>query len=495
MVRLLEVIENEQYLCLVLELYPIDTLSFLCKNGLVREAEARIYARQLLAALEYLHAKDVVHRDLKMENLMLDHDGRIRVIDFGLSGDMRGKDYLDTQCGSMAYSAPELLCHKPYGKQVDVWGVGVCIYVMLTGKLPFGNPQSLTELHALALEGSFSLPDTMSAAGQDFFRRIFNFKPKKRITVAELWEHDWITAASTPPRAPPGTNYAPTLADLDMDLVSKAAALLGTPESAIIKAMLENHRDRNSATYYLLVASTAAAFRAKAALEAEQARKQQFEGRELKFRRALTAPVGKGRGNLLMRRKSAEEPSRLSRRSSNTGEVRQHSLSAVPRNPRPRRNSISGLRDCFDRGGGKPRRAFSDGVDQQTARPTSPTFEPSGGKPGLINRRRPGSFEYTELRPRTGTGGDRRSLSSARGTTRSGRARSASFGISLGRPLAGSGSHQHNAALLQHRHGRRPRLNSSGDAPTNLPQLTGSAAAKTANRVGWTPPQDTTVAI
>ena len=83
----------------------------------------------MLSAFQYLHEENIVHRDLKAENLMLDDQHNLKIIDFGLSNDMTGKEYLDTQCGSMAYSAPELLGSYNYGKEVDIWSIGVCLYV------------------------------------------------------------------------------------------------------------------------------------------------------------------------------------------------------------------------------------------------------------------------------------------------------------------------------------------------------------------------------
>ena len=99
----------------------------ICSVGVSSEQQARNYGRQLIAAFEYLHSKNIVHRDLKAENMMIDKGGTLKIIDFGLSNDMTGKEALTTQCGSMAYSAPELLSHKPYGKAVDVWSIGVCL--------------------------------------------------------------------------------------------------------------------------------------------------------------------------------------------------------------------------------------------------------------------------------------------------------------------------------------------------------------------------------
>jgi serine/threonine protein kinase len=220
----------------------------------MQEGVARQYGRELLSSFEYMHHRGVVHRDVKMENLMLGHDGNMVVIDFGLSNIIPSSGWLDTQCGSMAYSAPELLGSKRYGKEVDVWGIGVCIYVMLTGKLPFGNPESLTDLHALTLVGDFDLPELMSVEAKDMFIQIFQFKPNRRITIEALWTHPWFDpdgyganggdGTSTNggprivPRVPAGKDYTVKLADLKMDCISLACSITGEGESALIHSVL-----------------------------------------------------------------------------------------------------------------------------------------------------------------------------------------------------------------------------------------------------------------
>lgn len=209
---------------------------------------------------------------------------------------------------------------------------------MLTGKLPFGNPESLTELHALTLDGNFDLPEYMSEAGKDLFVQIFNFKPQKRITLEQLWAHPWFTgftddpakdaasiaeaaaageaAATNPaaPRRPPADfDYTLKLADLDMRCVSMATKMAGASESAVVRSVLENMRDSASATYFLLLAEAEHKVRAKATLEAKTAkeatreRRLSFSARTAKRVNSSTGSRGShaGRAHTALRRRSS----------------------------------------------------------------------------------------------------------------------------------------------------------------------------------------------
>eukprot|EP00911_Craspedida_sp_UC1_P002058 UC1_evm1s1589 len=189
-IRLLDNIETDRYLCLVMEKGERSVLTALLDGGVLSEDAARKFTLQLVSAVDHWQRRDIVHRDLKVENMLLDRAGNVKVIDFGLCNSMAGKDALETWCGSLAYSAPELLHKKPYGKAVDVWGVGVCLYVMLTKRLPFPC-ESLTQLHALMLERDFKLPEHLSPPLKDLLDRCFEVKPRNRITLEEIINHDW----------------------------------------------------------------------------------------------------------------------------------------------------------------------------------------------------------------------------------------------------------------------------------------------------------------
>jgi len=252
-IQLLETVESESLYVIVLDLCAKDVLTHLCSVGISSEHQGRIYGQQLLSAFEYLHSKHIVHRDLKAENMMLDRNNNLKIIDFGLSNDMTGKTTLTTQCGSMAYSAPELLSSKPYGKEVDIWSIGVCLYVMLTGNLPFGN-LTLTDLHAMMLDGRFDLPDNLSDELKDLFTRFFQVKPTKRITIAEAWDHQWIKGTDSD-RIPEVEIPQPlNRADVnDLMLIQMVRMGIANDANAIAEAVLENKCNRVTTTYHLLM--------------------------------------------------------------------------------------------------------------------------------------------------------------------------------------------------------------------------------------------------
>ncbi|KAK1344379.1 hypothetical protein QTO34_014946 [Cnephaeus nilssonii] len=166
--QLLDILETENSYYLVMELCPGGNLMHrIYEKKRLEEAEARRYIRQLVSAVEHLHRAGVVHRDLKIENLLLDEDNNIKLIDFGLSncaGILGHSDPFSTQCGSPAYAAPELLARKKYGPKIDVWSIGVNMYAMLTGTLPFTvEPFSLRALYQKMVDKEMNpLPTQLS---------------------------------------------------------------------------------------------------------------------------------------------------------------------------------------------------------------------------------------------------------------------------------------------------------------------------------------------
>ena len=140
-------------------------LDYIISHGRLRERAARKFARQIGSALEYCHKNNVVHRDLKIENILISTSGNIKIIDFGLSNLYDPTAHLDTFCGSLYFAAPELLNARVYtGPEVDVWSFGVVLYVLVCGKVPFDD-QSMPALHAKIKRGLVEYPMWLSAGG------------------------------------------------------------------------------------------------------------------------------------------------------------------------------------------------------------------------------------------------------------------------------------------------------------------------------------------
>ena len=162
-VKLYEVIDTPDELYLVMEyLSGGEIFDFLVAHGRMKEKDARKYFRQILSAVGYCHKMHIIHRDLKAENLLLDENMNVKVADFGFSNQFSPGEKLNTWCGSPPYAAPELFQGKEYsGPEVDIWSLGVVLYVLVCGSLPFDG-STLQKLRARVLAGKFQVPFYMT---------------------------------------------------------------------------------------------------------------------------------------------------------------------------------------------------------------------------------------------------------------------------------------------------------------------------------------------
>ncbi|KAF9560585.1 Pkinase-domain-containing protein [Agrocybe pediades] len=167
-------------------------LDYIISHGRLRERVARKFARQIGSALEYCHLNNVVHRDLKIENILISQTGNIKIIDFGLSNLYDPIAHLSTFCGSLYFAAPELLNARVYtGPEVDVWSFGVVLYVLVCGKVPFDD-QNMPALHAKIKRGLVEYPVWLSSECKHLLSRMLVTNPKNRASLSEVMSHPWM---------------------------------------------------------------------------------------------------------------------------------------------------------------------------------------------------------------------------------------------------------------------------------------------------------------
>ncbi|CAR27794.1 hypothetical protein ZYGR_0N02800 [Zygosaccharomyces rouxii] len=167
-------------------------LDYIIQHGSLREHHARKFARGIASALQYLHANNIVHRDLKIENIMISTSGEIKIIDFGLSNMFDPRTQLHTFCGSLYFAAPELLKASPYvGPEVDVWSFGVVLYVLVCGKVPFDDENS-SVLHEKIKQGKVDYPQHLSIEVISLLSKMLVVDPRKRASLKQVVEHHWM---------------------------------------------------------------------------------------------------------------------------------------------------------------------------------------------------------------------------------------------------------------------------------------------------------------
>ncbi|XP_051507513.1 MAP/microtubule affinity-regulating kinase 3-like isoform X1 [Myxocyprinus asiaticus] len=249
-VKLFEVIETEKTLFLVMEYASGgEVFDYLVAHGRMKEKEARAKFRQIVSAVQYCHQKHIVHRDLKAENLLLDADMNIKIADFGFSNEFMVGNKLDTFCGSPPYAAPELFQGKKYdGPEVDVWSLGVILYTLVSGSLPFDG-QNLKELRERVLRGKYRIPFYMSTDCENLLKRFLVLNPAKRGTLEQIMKERWINAGFEDDELKPFTEPEADISDQKRIDVMVG---MGFSREKIHESLSKMNYDEITAVYLLL---------------------------------------------------------------------------------------------------------------------------------------------------------------------------------------------------------------------------------------------------
>lgn len=204
--------EDSDNVYILLELCQNQTLNeLLRRRQRLTELEIKYYLLQILNALQYIHANQIIHRDLKLSNLFLTNKMEIKVGDFGLATKINfPSEKKKTVCGTPNYIAPEILESKiGHSYEADVWSLGVVLYILLIGKPPFETSDVKTTYKKIRMN-CYKFPENIviSKEARDLIERILVTEPSKRLTLQEIYSHDFLNTKYTIPKMLPNSTLA-----------------------------------------------------------------------------------------------------------------------------------------------------------------------------------------------------------------------------------------------------------------------------------------------
>ncbi|KAL3102110.1 hypothetical protein niasHS_003519 [Heterodera schachtii] len=251
--RMFQYVETEEKFYVVMEYCNGgEMFDYIVKKERLTEPEARHFFRQLVQAIAYIHSMGFAHRDLKPENLLLTNEQQLKVIDFGLCArPLKGLDaVLETCCGSPAYAAPELLQNSYYfGNEADIWSMGVLLYTLLCGCLPFDDA-SYPRLYQKIRRGVYLEPNYLTSETKEFLRCMLTVDPKQRANIRQILTHPWLNK-SYRQQIKWQSIYNRDI--VDADVCQELAYFYGCEREEVIAQVKQWKYDSKTANYLILL--------------------------------------------------------------------------------------------------------------------------------------------------------------------------------------------------------------------------------------------------
>nr|XP_033493192.1 SNF-related serine/threonine-protein kinase-like [Epinephelus lanceolatus] len=225
-------------------------------DGGLTEEVAKCYFAQIVHAISYCHRLHVVHRDLKPENVVFfEKQGVVKLTDFGFSNRFQPGKKLNTSCGSLAYSAPEILLGDEYdAPAVDIWSLGVILFMLVCGQPPFQEAND-SETLTMIMDCKYTVPPHISNACRDLIAHMLQRDPKKRATLDEIEAHEWLQGVDPSPAMKLSTPLVShrSLSEEEHGSIIQRMVLGGIADrDAITEALESNQYNHITATYFLL---------------------------------------------------------------------------------------------------------------------------------------------------------------------------------------------------------------------------------------------------
>ena len=256
-IKLYNIIQNENFIFLIQEYVPNGELLHFLENpenmNLTENHICKIY-QQIISGIEYLHEIGIAHRDLKLENILLNRDKNIKIIDFGLSNkyNKENGELLQSSCGSPCYAAPEMIKGIQYhGLDTDIWSSGILLYLMLCKSFPF-NDKNNSKLYQKILSGKFNLPNYLSNEAKDLLSKLLKVNPIERIKLDEIKKHPWFNLYNPKNNYFYGIDINKIIMPIDEEIIIDMINL-GIEPNIVIDNIIRNCNNNITTIYYLLL--------------------------------------------------------------------------------------------------------------------------------------------------------------------------------------------------------------------------------------------------